>query len=141
MDSMHIECINCRKIFEIEENLIPKNGRLLQCGNCDHRWFYKNKKKEIKEAEIEENIKEKIEITPNEDTNSVKSFQDKKKEKKSINIFKLFLVIVISFVALIIFIDTFKLQIQKYLPEIEVILNNLYQSLLDVTLFFKDLIK
>ena len=138
---MHIECINCRKIFEIEENLIPKNGRLLQCGNCDHRWFYKNKKKEIKEAEIEENIKEKIEITPNEDTNSVKSFQDKKKEKKSINIFKLFLVIVISFVALIIFIDTFKLQIQKYLPEIEVILNNLYQSLLDVTLFFKDLIK
>ena len=137
MESMHIECTNCRKIFEIKENLIPKNGRLLQCGNCDHKWFYQKEKKEVKDVEVEELKKEKIELIPREIPKEVSTF---KNEKKSINLFKLFLVIIISFVALIILVDTFKFQIKKYLPGIEIILNNLYQSLLDVALFFKDLI-
>ena len=28
--------------FEIESNLIPEKGRLLQCSSCSHKWFYKS---------------------------------------------------------------------------------------------------
>ena len=38
---MLIECENCNKKFQIEENLIPEEGRLLQCGSCNHKWFFK----------------------------------------------------------------------------------------------------
>ena len=39
---MIIECINCNKKFEVDSSLIPQSGRNLQCGLCDHKWFYKN---------------------------------------------------------------------------------------------------
>ena len=38
---MIIECINCNKKFNIDSNLIPENGRLLQCNGCNHKWFFK----------------------------------------------------------------------------------------------------
>ena len=38
---MIIECPACSKKFNINEKLIPDEGRLLKCGNCDHTWFYK----------------------------------------------------------------------------------------------------
>ena len=38
---MIIECTNCNKKFEIDKNLIPDQGRLLQCGSCNHEWFFK----------------------------------------------------------------------------------------------------
>ena len=40
---MIINCDKCNKNFEINSNLIPENGRLLQCGNCDHVWHHKKK--------------------------------------------------------------------------------------------------
>ena len=38
---MIIDCPNCNKKFDIDQNLIPSNGRLLQCGSCNHKWFFK----------------------------------------------------------------------------------------------------
>ena len=29
------------KKLEIDKNLIPDQGRLLQCGSCNHEWFFK----------------------------------------------------------------------------------------------------
>ena len=52
-----------------------------------------------------------------------------------------FLVLIITFVAIIIIIDTFKHQISFVYPDIETHLNNLYESLRDINLFLKDLIK
>mgnify|MGYP003690141213 CR=1 FL=1 len=43
---MIITCINCNKKFNIDSNLIPDMGRLLQCASCDHKWFF------IKEYDI-----------------------------------------------------------------------------------------
>ena len=40
---MIIECPACSKKFNIDEKLIPDQGRLLKCGNCEHTWFYKKK--------------------------------------------------------------------------------------------------
>ena len=55
---MIIECPACSKKFNIDEKLIPNEGRLLKCGNCEHTWFFKkeeNIKKEAKTTKISEN--------------------------------------------------------------------------------------
>ena len=38
---MIISCYNCNKKFDIDSNLIPDKGRLLQCASCEHKWFFK----------------------------------------------------------------------------------------------------
>ena len=38
---MIIECINCSKKFDVDSNLIPSEGRTIQCGSCNHVWFFK----------------------------------------------------------------------------------------------------
>ena len=38
---MIIECINCSKKFDVNSDLIPSTGRTIQCGSCNHVWFYK----------------------------------------------------------------------------------------------------
>ena len=132
---MHIKCTNCKKTFQIDEKLIPVSGRLLQCGKCDHQWFY-NKEK------FEETI-EKQEVNLNQSFDDVsnleKQIKSNKKEQKN-KFLKSFLVLVITFVALIIVVDTFKIQIKTFYPEIDDLLNSLYQTLTDINLFFKDLI-
>ena len=40
---MIISCEVCNKKFEINSNLIPSDGRTLQCGSCNHKWFFKKK--------------------------------------------------------------------------------------------------
>ena len=37
---MIIQCENCNKKFEIQDKLIPDDGRLLECGSCAHQWHY-----------------------------------------------------------------------------------------------------
>ena len=39
---MIITCENCTKKFEVDADLIPDKGRLLQCMKCQHTWFFKN---------------------------------------------------------------------------------------------------
>ena len=38
---MIIECPNCFKKFNLDEKLIPKNGRTLKCSSCSHIWHHK----------------------------------------------------------------------------------------------------
>ena len=38
---MIIECPCKKKKFNLDINLIPDEGRNLQCGSCDRVWFYK----------------------------------------------------------------------------------------------------
>ena len=49
------------------------------------------------------------------------------------------LVFIISFAALIVLLDTFKNPIALILPNIEFILESLYETLKDITLFIQDL--
>ena len=37
---MIIECINCNKKFDVNSELIPASGRTIQCGSCNHIWFF-----------------------------------------------------------------------------------------------------
>ena len=48
--------------------------------------------------------------------------------------------LIISFIAIIIMLDTFQSPISNIAPDIEFILYNLYQTINDIGLFIKDLI-
>ena len=65
----------------------------------------------------------------------------KKQEGKQLNFFKLLLVFIISFVAFVLTVDTFIVKISEYVPFAEKYLDNLYQSIIDISLFFQNLIK
>ena len=158
---MIISCENCNKRFEVSDNLIPEQGRLLQCSSCDHKWFFKKTEKIIEKKEPKKIIKEddnKIlnetfvektieeeeitSITVNEENLSeIDDEEPQIKKDKKTNYLKIFIVIIITFVAIIIIIDTFKHQIIFIYPDIEILLSNLYESLRDINLFLRDLIK
>ena len=170
---MIITCNNCKKKFDIDSNLIPNNGRLLQCASCDHKWFFKKEVLEKKispiyedtsidnvnifdqnnstindeesvsdtpndevEVNLEEETKEKIEINIDESPHEKNT---KPKKQKNFKILNIFVVTIISFVAFIIIVDTFKYPIGKIVPNVEFILYNLYESIKDISLFIKDL--
>ena len=157
---MIIQCINCNKKFEVDPELIPEKGRSIQCGSCDHNWFYK---KDIPQpsSEIHEEIPvveetQEINISNQEvseinildeklqDKTDTKQIDDTTNSKKS-NVFNkiisYLIVAIISFVALIIVLDTFKTPLNNIFPNLEQILFNLYETFEDISLFFKDLIK
>ena len=150
---MEIKCPNCNKSFKVNDNMIPSKGRLLQCGSCSNKWFFK--KKEIKTFSPEKSIEilSDKKISKNQklenEINTIiekKEIQNDKKEiqidkKKKINYINFFLVIIISFISFIILLDTFKSQISHFFPSINIILYNLYETIKDITLFFKDLIR
>ena len=52
-----------------------------------------------------------------------------------------FFVLILSFVALLIVFDTFEPYLLTKFPNLELILFNFYETLLDIYLFIKDLIK
>ena len=156
---MIIECINCNKVFEVNSELIPENGRTIQCGSCNHVWFYNPRiadiKKEIKQ-EVEINIKEKPTINHIKmDTSKVFEEKDyskleeknyeitKYKPRKSLSFTKFLsylIVLLITFVALLVFIDTFKTYLYQLFPSLELIIFNLFEILKDIQLFIKDLV-
>ena len=41
---MIISCEKCNKKFELSKELVPDEGRLLQCGSCSYKWHYIPKK-------------------------------------------------------------------------------------------------
>ena len=150
---MIISCDQCDKKFEIESNLIPKDGRLLECGSCNHKWFYKQdikdktdeiiikpQLKNIEEEDIDP-IRNDISQIKKLDTPSEKEEVIENKKIKKIGVLNVIIVFIISFVALIILIETFKDPISTYIPNIKFILNSLYEIIRDIILFFKDLIK
>ena len=84
---------------------------------------------------------EKTSINKDEDKNIDIDFKNKPlKNKKNYNILGLTIVFIISFIALIIFLDTFKSPISKLVPNIEFLLYSLYETINDIKLFLKDLI-
>ena len=125
---MIIQCINCNKKFNVNSDLIPDNGRLIQCGSCNYSWNFK--KKIILENQISDN-QVSIDI----------SFKrsDLIGSKKIYNIFAYLLVFIISFMALLILVDTLKTPLINLFPDLEIVLFNLFETLKDIGLFIIDL--
>jgi predicted Zn finger-like uncharacterized protein len=158
--TMIITCPDCKKKFKIDLSLIPVDGRDLKCGSCEHIWFYKKEDKKIDTISLQENLinnkaksvidEEKIVQTIDAKQRLSQSVIDKKNnkttEKKfplenntSGKFFSYLVVSIISFVALIILVDTFKTPLINIFPDLEIILSNLFEILKDIKLFIIDL--
>ena len=154
---MIIVCPSCDKNFNVRDDQIPDKGRLLQCSNCKHEWFYTKNTipidDNIDELSKDDFTQESFGILDQEEDRHdeatvvdktvelKKPKNSKKQEGKRLNFFKLLLVFIISFVAFVLIVDTFIVQISEYVPFAEKYLDNLYQSLIDISLFFQNLIK
>ena len=162
---MIITCPSCKKKFNIDINLIPSEGRNLQCGSCEHVWFYKKQDPISKPLQINEDIT----LREKEDSNKLNDDKSKKqlikqtveenkkvkseppeiketdskseviKKTQSSKFFSYLIVFIISVGALIVFLDTLKTPLINIFPGLEVLLFNLYETLKDIKLFIKDL--
>ena len=142
---MIIACPKCKKKFDIEDSLIPEKGRLLQCSSCDNKWFFK-KTIEVKKKIERISTKTKTNKIPKETEDIIIEAEENNAKvenlkKKNLPILNLLLITLISFAALIIFLDTFKIQINNFVPGFEFLLENFYETLKDFYLFTIDLIK
>jgi len=142
---MIIACPNCKKKFDIEDSLIPEKGRLLQCSSCDNKWFFK-KTIEVKKKIERISTKTKANKIPKETEDIIIEAEENNTKvenlkKNNLPILNLLLITIISFAALIIFLDTFKIQINNLIPGFEFLLENFYETLKDFYLFTIDLIK
>ena len=151
---MIIDCPFCKKKFNVKDELIPDKGRLLQCGECDREWFYSKNINRINETNVEIPVEEMVQesfgiedeysddVLEEDKTVELEKPKTSKRQKdKQFNFFKLILVFIISFAAFILVVDTFMVQISEYFPFAEKYLDNLYQSIIDISLFFQNLIK
>ena len=162
---MIIECPCKKKKFNIDINLIPAEGRNLQCGSCDRVWFYKKEDPIPEPLQINEDIviREKDDSgNLNEDKSKDGLIKQPVKENKKIEselsatkktegksevikktqrskFFSYLIVLIISFGALIILLDTLKTPLINIFPGLEVLLFNLYETLKDIKLFIIDL--
>ena len=149
---MIIACPCGKKKFEVNASLIPSEGKMLQCGACSEKWFFKKelKKKIINEVKkpsikIPKNIEKDIpDVTENlisEAETTIPKVKKKDKINKKINTLSFLVVVIISFVALVILADTFKNSLNLIIPGFDLILNSLYETIKDIVLFMEDLFK
>ena len=178
---MIISCIKCNKKFSVDDKLIPKLGRILECGSCSYQWHYipilvinkntdTNKTEDIiKKDELsifdknpnENNLNNK-KIIPDDDNNKkiIPNLNDsnndnknlipnlknndnrvvKNKQKKS-KFLNILLVCIITFVSLIIILDTFRDKLSNIFPNLDLYLYNLYNTFTDIFLFITNLIR
>ena len=153
---MIIECINCNKQFEVNSELIPAKGRTIQCGSCNHIWFFKpeeinkikvkSQQKIVNKTNLEnkkisdENLVKKVDEVINKKDKALIKYE--KSTKISVDLFfRYTIVFIISFTALILFLETFKSALINVFPNLEIILFSFYETLKDVILFIKDLFK
>jgi len=160
---MIITCPNCEKKFQIDPALVPEKGRDLQCGSCNHAWFYQPENESVSSLVLNENTftnKAKTQIkTENENIGISKKTKKEKKNKSGIKkeiskeipkivenptnkgskLFSYLIVFIISFVALVILLDTLKTPLINVFPGLEIILFNLFETLQDLKLFIIDL--
>ncbi len=154
---MIIQCINCNKKFEVNSELIPEKGRTIQCGACNHVWFYKKDQIQLQPTKPinQDELSEKSQNTqiikqPNQQQGKIKKKSIPKgseivkyKPKSNFTVERLLsyiIVIIITFIAIILIIDTFKSKLFELFPKLEFFLFNLYETLKDIQLFIKDLI-
>ena len=155
---MIIQCENCNKRFEIQDNLIPDEGRLLECGSCAHQWQYtpitkleltddvqikdKPTKQLIAKKKTKKISKIKKKFYENDTDNEIDQTDENITTKeKNISFINFLLVGIISFVAIVILVDTFKNQIAYVIPNISLYINDLHEILRDIFLFIADLSK
>ena len=164
---MIIGCPSCKKKFKIDDSLIPAKGRNLQCGSCNYSWFYKIEAKPSEQIILTEDVTDNNQKTFDENNDQEIKLQEPKINKevieevdknlgkidkvtnidssqksKNITFSKLLsylIVSIISFIALVVLLDTLKTPLIDIFPGLEKLLFNLFETLKDIKLFIIDL--
>ena len=164
---MIIDCPSCKKKFKIDDSLIPAKGRNLQCGSCNYSWYYKIEAKPSEQIILTEDVTDKNHKTFDENNDQEIKLQEPKINKevieevdknlgkidkvtnidssqksKNITFSKLLsylIVSIISFIALVVLLDTLKTPLIDIFPGLEKLLFNLFETLKDIKLFIIDL--
>ena len=147
---MIITCPCGEKKFEVDEKLIPDKGRLLKCGSCDQTWFFNKNINEQTEPLIQKPTKQKKILYEDQKIDKTLSNAPIKKGSELIKykpkynftfgkFLSYIIVFIITFVAIIILLDTFKSPLSNIFPNLELVLYNLFETLRDLILFAKDL--
>ena len=114
-----------KKIETPQEVAIPKIQNNKEEETITPKGDHANSSEKSSNEEIE-NVKEEKIIEPLPD-------------KKNYRILNILVVLIISFAAFIIIIDTFKTPLGKIVPNTELLLYNLYETFRDIGLFIRDL--
>ena len=155
---MIITCPCGKKKFNVDTNLIPDKGRLVKCGTCDETWFFKKSDQRTLETSedvainenFEKQIQNQISSPKNDKTyNKIANIQKTKgselikyRAKSSFTISKFLsyiIVFLVSFIGVIIILDTFKSPLSIFFPNLELLLYNMFETIKDLVLFAKDL--
>jgi|TARA_B100000795_G_C22612593_1_gene365678 predicted Zn finger-like uncharacterized protein len=148
---MIISCTNCNKKFEIDLKLIPTDGRLLECGSCNHQWYFKNtrieEEKNIsndtqlfnKNLDDEDTLGETLDDNFSVKKNSFKNLNNVKKIN-NFGFLKKLLIFIITLISIILVLDTFKGPLSTFIPDLDIILKNLFETIHDIFLLVKNLI-
>ena len=164
---MIIGCPSRKKKFKIDDSLIPAKGRNLQCGSCNYSWFYKIEAKPSEQIILTEDVTDNNQKTFDENNDQEIKLQEPKINKevieevdknlgkidkvtnidssqksKNITFSKLLsylIVSIISFIALVVLLDTLKTPLIDIFPGLEKLLFNLFETLKDIKLFIIDL--
>ena len=162
---MIIECINCNKKFNVDQKLIPENGRIIQCGSCNHKWHYKIRNLSLHQHDLDEEdnkqvvklegikseifkpivtndekkIFNKIDYINDFNDETITEHENKTRTFSLNNFFSYLVIFIISIMALLIFIDTLKSPLIDMFPSLEIVLFNFFETLKDMRLFIIDL--
>ena len=149
---MIITCPCEKKKFDVDASLIPVEGKMLQCGACDRKWFYKEpaikktKKKNLPTKTVDlsagnTEIPSETESIITEAENNKQTNDEMPIKQNRVSLLNLIIVFIISLIALVLLLDTFKFPINNFSPGFIFLLDNFYLTLNDIFLFFKDLIR
>ena len=151
---MIVSCPCGKKKFNLDISLIPEEGRLLQCGTCDRKWHYslpldtkgsdENISPNVSASIIDNDLDNNEVETKNDIESEINESINKDaivKKHNNISILSILSLTIVSFLALIILLDTFKYQIEIIIPNFNSYLTNLYVTINDIYLFLIDLIR
>ena len=139
----------------------------MQCSKCMHKWHFfiktndeiiedppksedviienKNQEKKINPSQKfipteDETVEKKLKKEQKEQKVKKKEQKRKKKDKPT-KLLNMIMVIIISVAALIIVTDTFRIELSKYMPFLNPMLDSFYEIITDINSFIKDLIR
>ena len=162
---MIIICKSCNKNFNVPQNAIPKEGRLVQCSSCGNKWVQfpevskkVDTKKSIKPVSVKktpkkrtvkrsgptiyssEYLEKKHGIKIKDTSNTSKTRTAKKEVKTSLGFYGVFLITIIFLTAFLGVLNLNKEFVILNLPVTEKYINYLFENINIIWIIFKDIV-
>ena len=162
---MIVICKSCNKNFNVPQNAIPKEGRLVQCSSCGNKWVQfpevskkVDTKKSIKPVSVKktpkkrtvkrsgptiyssEYLEKKHGIKIKDTSNTSKTRTAKKEVKTSLGFYSVFLITIIFLTAFLGVLNLNKELVISNLPVTEKYINYLFENINIIWIIFKDIV-